>query len=146
MIARALRSSARSAGGWTLEPASLRTAHRRLGGQTDQVLVGGAVTFLILATLPAAAVGGSIIVVSGRWLSGAGERVGLSLGFTTSLIPACTGFVLAVWRATYEWSGRTRRRPFILAYGSNRPALSRASTIGALVAVLVGVLTALTIQ
>lgn len=140
MIAMALRSSARSAGGWTLEPASLREAQRTLGGQTDRVLVGGAVTFLILATAPAGVVGGCVIFASASWLSDAWEAVGALLGFAIIFLAPGAGLVLSIWRAVYEWTGRTRGRPFVVAYGSNRAAISRANSVGLLLAVLGAVL------
>jgi hypothetical protein len=140
MIATALRSSARSAGGWTLEPASLRKAQRELGARTDRVLVGGAVSFLILMTVPAGVVGGSVIFASASWLSGPWEDAGSVLGFAIILLSPCIGMVLAIWRVVYEWSGRTKRCPFVVAYGSNRAALSKARNLGVALAVVVGLL------
>jgi hypothetical protein len=136
----ALRSSARSAGGWTLEPTSLHEAQRALGRRTDQVLVGGAVTFLILMTAPAGVAGGCVIFASASWLSGAWKAIGVLLGFTIILLAPSSGAVLAIWRAAYQWSGRAHGRPFVVVYGANREALSRAGSLGVLLAVLGGLL------
>jgi hypothetical protein len=146
MIATALRSSARSAGGWTLEPASLREAQRTLGDRTDNVLVGGAVTCLILATAPIGLIGGCIIFASALWLSPPLGAVGVWLGFTTTFLAPGAGLVLAIWRAIHEWTRRAHGRSFVIAYGSNRAALARASVVGALLAVLGGLIALLSVR
>lgn len=129
LIALALRSSARSAGAWTLEPASLRAAEHTLGRRTDRVLVGGAITFLILACIPAGLVGGAIMFVSAAWFDPFWDKAFTVLAYAIILLPAGNGLVLALWRAGHTWSGRSRHS-FMASYGAESKSLLTASRLG----------------
>jgi hypothetical protein len=137
LIELALRSSARSAGGWSLEPASLRQALHVLGRRTDQVLVGGAVTHLILATAATIPVFVAIFV-GGFLLGDSWFTVAEYVSSTILMLPIGAGAVLALWRAGYEWFGRARQRPFVVRYGADPNALLQANILGVLVAIARG--------